>query len=343
MTKKLKAGSPDKAVFGRQWSGRFNHTDTKGLLQLNPSFFCLDRIREKRWCYMGIIHPEIIFGCAVIHLGYIASAFVFGFDRKESRLVEHAPVFFPLSQAVFDRNPENGITSYQSLRGRLCLTHNQANTGKKTITANFFLPRRSIKADIEITEPAGSFFPMHFLMPMEKGRSAFTTKAAGLRAKGKIILNQKLFDLDPETTFAVFDWTNGFYPRHTSWNWACGAGVAHDGTQIGFNFSSGVYENGFPENTVWINGKPEGTGEIIFTYDPQNPLLPWQIKSRDCSVNLSFKPEGIRRAHDNLFIIKSQFIQPCGSFEGSIKTGGAAAPIHFSKVGGVVEEHHATW
>jgi len=341
MTERHKASGLDKAISGRQWSGRFNHTDTNGLLQLNPSFFSFDRFMEKRWCYLGIINPDIIFGCAVIHLGYISSAFVFGFDRKESRMIEHAPVFFPLGQVCFDRSPEAGVTSYQSLRGRLCITHDQTAC-KKTVNAGFYLPGRSIKAEIEMTEPDGGLLPMHFLMAMKDKRPAFTTKSAGLKAKGKIMLNRKPFNLDPENTFAVFDWTHGFYPRHTSWNWACGAGVAHDGTKIGFNFSSGVYENDLLENTIWINGKPEGTGEMIFTYDPQNPLLPWQIKSLDGLITLTFTPEGIRRANDTLFIIKSRFIQPCGSFEGSIKTG-ETSPIHFSNVGGVVEEHHAKW
>ena len=177
---------------------------------------------------------------------------------------------------------------------------------------------------------------------MEKGRSAFTTKAAGLTAKGSISLNRKTFDLDPGHTFAVFDWTNGFYPRKTSWNWACGAGLAEDGTRIGFNFSSGVYEKGLLENTLWINGKPEKTDEVVFTYDPRNPSLPWQINSRDGLIHLTFTPEGMRRAHDDLLTLKSFFIQPCGSFEGSVRIKDGLT-VHFSGLGGVVEEHHATW
>ncbi|MCK5695336.1 MAG: DUF2804 family protein, partial [Desulfobacula sp.] len=93
-----------------------------------------------------------------------------------------------------------------------------------------------------------------------------------------------------ENTFAVFDWTNGFYPRRTFWNWACGAGFADDETQIGFNFSSGVYENGLLENTVWINGTPLKQGEITFTYDSKKPEIPWQIKSKDDFINLRFMP-----------------------------------------------------
>jgi hypothetical protein len=331
----------DDRFSGKEWSGPFHHPDTRALLNLNLSFFSPDRFREKRWCYVGIIHPDLIFGCAVIHLGYMAGAFAFGFDRKASRMIEHAPVFFPLGQVSFDRNPDHGVASYQSLRGRLCLTQGRPQ-GRKTVQANFFLPGRSLKADIDITDPEGGLLPMHFHMPMEKGRSAFTTKAAGLTAKGSIRLNGKAFDLDPGHTFAVFDWTDGFYPRRTSWNWACGAGLAGDGTRIGFNFSSGVYEKGLLENTLWINGKPEKTGEVVFVYDPENPSLPWRIRSRDRLIDLTFTPEGIRRAHDDLLILKSFFIQPCGSFEGSVRTKDGLT-VRFSGLGGVVEEHHATW
>ena len=324
-----------------EWSGDFNYPDTKGLLNLNDRFFSFERFKEKRWCYMGIIHPDIIFGCAVVHLGYISSAFAFGFDRQRQKMMNHSLVFPPLGQVQYDRNPENGICSYKSLRGSLILTHDK-NPGPSTIKASFSLPGRSLTADIEIIEPDGGIFPMHFLMPMGNGRPAFTTKTAGLKARGKIIVNKKIFDLASENTFAIFDWTNGFYPRQTFWNWACGAGVADDGTQIGLNFSSGVYENGLLENTVWVNGIPMKQGEIIFTYDTENPEHPWQIKSKDNLINLRFNPEGIRRANDNLGIIKSTFMQPCGSFEGSIKTCDNLC-LHLSSVGGVVEEHFAKW
>lgn len=333
---------PARAFTGRQWPGRFDHPDTRALLNLNPSLLSHDRFREKRWCYLGVISPDIILGCAVIHLGYMAGAFVFGFDRKEKTMVEHAPVFLPLGQVCFDRSPETGMTSYQGLFGRLCIAH-EAGLRQKTLSARFYRPGRSLRAEIKVFEPGEGFFPMHFHMPMEAGKRAFTTKAAGLNATGRIILNGKSFDLDPETAFAVFDWTNGFYPRRTSWNWACGAGLGHDGQKIGFNFSSGVYESGLLENTVWINGHPESIDDdIVFSYDPQCPSRPWQIQSRNGAVNLLFKPEGIRQANENLGIVQSRFIQPCGAFEGAIRTSRSVL-LRFSEAGGVVEEHHARW
>jgi hypothetical protein len=324
-----------------EWSGNFNYPDTKSLLNLNDDFFSFKRFREKRWCYMGIFNPDIIFGCAVVHLGYMASAFAFAFDRQTQQMISHTLVSPPMGQVRYDRNPEIGICSYQSIRGHLTIT-NKKNPDPSTIQTSFYLPGKSLKADIDVFEPDNGIRPMNFLMPMDGDKPAFTSKTAGLKARGNIKMNKKTFDLSPDNTFAVFDWTNGFYPRQTFWNWACGAGFADDGTQIGFNFSSGVYENGLLENTVWINGIPLKQGKVTFSYDPKKPDQPWQLKSHDDLINLKFNPEGIRKANDNFGILKSKFIQPCGSFEGSIITSDNLC-IHISSVGGVVEEHFAKW
>ncbi len=331
------------------WPGKFGHPDTSDLLGLNTASSSPQRLnqrlnqwlKEKRWCYIGIFNPDIIFGCAVIHLGYMASAFAFGFDRQKCKMIEFSFVFPPMGQIRYDRNPEQGICRYKSLFGNITLAHNYPpGVGRVDAALSFF--KKSLKADIDVTVPDNSFLPMNFLMPMANGKKAFTSKAAGLCAKGQIVLNKKRFDLTLSDTFVVFDWTNGFYPRRTFWNWACGAGKDNNGSHIGFNFSLGVYEYGLLENTVWINGSPKKTGPVKFIYDEENPELPWQISSRDGRIQILFKPEGVRSANDNLGFIKSKFIQPCGSFEGSVQIGNEA-PIKFSDISGVVEEHFAKW
>ena len=88
-----------------EWSGNFNYPDTKGLLNLNDRLFSIKRFKEKRWCYMGIIHPDIIFGCAVVHFGYISSAFAFGFDPADGpiELIDIEALDF-VSISNFDRS-----------------------------------------------------------------------------------------------------------------------------------------------------------------------------------------------------------------------------------------------
>ncbi len=326
------------------WSGALGSSSTSELLNLSHSSLSIEKFREKRWCYMGIIHPDIIFGCAVIHLGYISSAFVFGFDRQEKSMVNFSPVFPPLGQVRYDRDPELGICSYKSIWGELIQTLN-FNKNTHAISTSFKMPGKSIKADLRLIEPETGISPMHFLMPMGN-KKAYTKKIAGLNAEGQISINHKQFDLTGQNTFAIFDWTHGFFMRKTFWNWACGAGVSDDGTSIGFNFSNGVYNEGLLENIIWVNGKSYPVGEIKFNYNAHNPMVPWTVTSEDNLIDLTFIPEGIRSADDNLGFLKSQFIQPCGSFQGCIafaNEDGSTDAFNISSIGGVVEEHYAKW
>ncbi len=189
---------------------------------------------------------------------------------------------------------------------------------------------------------------MHFPMDMGQGKTAFTTKAAGLRAKGEVQIGNKKIKLSSNNSFALFDWTHGAYHRQTFWNWACGAGWGKKSstqtpkTEVGFNFSRGVYENGRLENTLWIDGVPAPVGEMEYIYDSEVPLAPWKIQSKDRKIDLTFFPEVIRRANDNFIVMASRFIQPCGRFEGKITTT-AGITLVLKDAGGVVEEHYAKW
>ena len=323
------------------WSGKFSYPDTTGLVNLPASGFSLNCFREKRWCYAGIIHQDIIFGAAVVHLGYMTSAFCFGFDRKTRQMVEHTVVWPPLGQVCFDRNPEAGICRFKGA-GKFLEISSGPDLGIKKLKADFKFSGNTILADIDILPPASGIDPMHFFMPMDNNAHAFTTKIAGLRAKGQIRLNKTVYEMEPDKSHVLFDWTHGRYPKETSWNWACGSGLSRNDLPVGFNFSTGVYENGILENIVWINGCPEPVGKVEFTYDTTDLDKPWTIKSRDSRVDLLFTPEGIRSADDNFGIIKSRFFQPCGRFSGSIESR-TGAKLTLDEVGGVVEEHFAKW
>jgi hypothetical protein len=74
---------------------------------------------------------------------------------------------------------------------------------------------------------------------------------------------------------------------------------------------------------------------VRFEFDPQAPLSAWRI--RGDAVDLTFKPEGLRAKTTDLKVILSRYIQPFGTFEGTIL--GAAV----SGVCGVTEDHSARW
>lgn len=327
---------------GRAWQGRFGYPDTSALLSTSPNRFTLRRLKEKRWCYIGVFHPDIILGCAIVHLGYICSAFAFAFDRINARMIEHNFVLPPLGQVRYDRSPEKGICRFRNRSDHLYLSHQPDPHQPHQIRSRLGSGKNRLRAEIDLNQPAARLFPMHFLMPMNANARAFTTKAAGYHATGFIEINNDRIELDPDTSFAVLDWTNGFYPRKTFWNWACGAGRTEKNDMIGFNFSRGVYRYGRLENVIWMNGRPFQTGPVVFEYNSRSPMVPWKIHDPNGTFSMIFRPEGIRSADENFGLVQSRFIQPCGTYEGWIKTGsGEKTP--FKNITGVAEEHFAKW
>lgn len=300
-----------------------------------------NRIREKRWCYAGIVHPRLFFGCAVVHLGYVTSAFCYFFDRESGTLVAHDVVRPPLGAVRFDRSSERVCCRFRS-RGFTVEIAGRPADGPVIVRSELNRNGKTVSVDARMT---GDTVPVPFGMPMGGAATALTVKAAGFDVRGRIRLNGESRDMAEPNGSGLFDWTHGFYPRDTFWNWACGAGTAGDGTRIGFNFSRGVYENGELENVIWFDGRPERIGPVRFAYQENKPEEPWQITAPDGRADLTFFPEGIRRGNENLGIIQSRFIQPCGGFIGTLrsKTGRVVSLAGPGGISGVVEEHTARW
>ena len=291
---------------------------------------------QKRWCYVGVVHPDFFFGAAMVHLGYITHAFAYAVDRKTRKMVEDARLFPPLGKIRFNAHPHRGQIRFSAPGGHLSLK--ASGTGHHLKIA---FPRKNLFGNIQLSLPDGGFKFRHFYLPMAKGNKAFTTKAAGLKAKGSLTFNGQTRALG-DGAQGLLDWTQGVYPRRTQWNWACGTGVSDRDIPLSFNFSRGVYEYGQLENTIWIQGRPLATGPMRFDYDGQKPHAPWKIHSSDGRVNLDFIPQGIRQGDENLGIVHSQFIQPQGRFQGSFTLPNGQ--VHtLGEVSGVTEAHFAKW
>jgi hypothetical protein len=153
---------------------------------------------------------------------------------------------------------------------------------------------------------------------------AWTRKQGGIRAHGTVSIDGRTLELDGR---AVIDDTAAYYPRHTSWRWSAGVGTAVDGRSVAWNLVSGV--NDPPTNserTIWVDGDPTEAPPCTFAPDLT-------------SVNdLRFHPEAERRAKQNLVVVRSEYRQPFGTFNGTLPDGTALSEAY-----GVMEEHDAWW
>jgi len=288
--------------------------------------------RIKRWEYLGVCNNEIIFGAAIVNLGYMSNMFTYIFDRKAGKIKQLEAITPSGKAGLFEGSFQNGSASFKNRNASLNFTNKPDRvlakisvSGKLHAELNF----------LKLTEP--------LCCTSRVGLDGFnyTHKEAGIPVSGHIIFGGNKCDIIEKESSGVFDYTLGYLARHTFWNWASGGGFDVTGNRIGFNLVQGVNETGFTENVFWVNGKMIKTDVIDFQYSDLDLLKEWKMVSNDGKINLVFYPEGERAANINIGIIASKFHQPFGRFEGILSNGQEMWEL--KNAAGFTEEHYAKW
>lgn len=286
----------------------------------------------KRWQYLGVCSKDVIFGIAIVHLGYLSNIFAYAFDRREKKLKEFNTNQPLAANTVFEGHMLEGRTRFHSSS----VTIDMENTpGSVRLTAEI---NDTLSASLVFRHSIPSL-PIVTRVGLQ--RFNYTNKEAGLPVEGTVTMSGKTFAIRPDIPSGVIDYTYGYLARNTFWNWASGSGLDKMGRKIGFNLVQGVNETGFTENVFWVNGKRIKTDVIDFQYNDLDILADWRIRSNDGKVDLVFHPEGERTAHINLGVIASRFRQPFGRFTGTLRDGWTRSRLQ--DVSGFSEEHESVW
>lgn len=287
---------------------------------------------RKAWIFTGIHNHQFSIGFAIVDAGLLSVAFVYLFDKKTKKLFEKKINKFIGFPRQFSPSPdipwhlENKHTSFQW--NPLNYPFYEAICSDKQ--DNFQL---CIK--LQNNQHAVSTINQLIDRPFQ-----YTEKNIGLHAEVQFSLRgeQHYFS----TNNAIFDFSLGYPPRQSHWQWACLSGSTEQGHSIGINLVAQFF-NGL-ENTIWINNN--GTinkialPQAIFYYHQDNILAPWHICTTDSCLNITFTPQGLRSENLNLGCFSSYFSQPFGSFEGTYLLNNQLIPISGH---GVTEEHRAKW
>jgi hypothetical protein len=158
----------------------------------------------------------------------------------------------------------------------------------------------------------------------------WTRKQAGVRVRGTAALGGgRTLAVD---ALGVVDDTVGYHARHTAWRWTAGVGETADGRIAGWNLVSGVNDGPVAsERSVWLDGAVRETAPATFADDLS------RVTSPD-GGDLRFAAEATRERHDELLLARSDYVQPFGTFTGTLP-GGAVLASGF----GVMEDHRARW
>ncbi len=137
------------------------------------------------------------------------------------------------------------------------------------------------------------------------------------------------------SAYGLVDDSAGYHARRTSWRWSAGVGTTGDGRAVAWNLVAGVHDDArSSERTVWVEDEPHEIGAAHFADDLSSVAVE-RDGGRD---TLRFAAEATRERHDNLLVVRSDYVQPFGTFAGSLPYAGELAEGY-----GVMEHHDVVW
>lgn len=289
-----------------------------------------DRIaRRKRWVYAAISAEDVWIALGVVRTGYASTTFAFACDVAQARmLAEHTAMGPTPAARVADDPHERGELARFSFAGAtLAMTRSEGG-----------LALRGKVGDIEVdafVDESGGPPPISAIARVGEGLFDATEKRALLRVRGRARCGGRDVVLDDGV--AGYDYTHGLLPRHTKWRWAFGLGRAASGERLGFNMVQGFV--GQPECAAFLDDAVLPLEEPRFLFDAEHPERPWRLEGE--GIDLAFEPAAIHAQKTNLVLVRSRFVQPVGTFRGSLRLEGK--DLRVEGLPGVVEDQDVYW
>jgi Protein of unknown function (DUF2804) len=189
---------------------------------------------------------------------------------------------------------------------------------------------------VTLEDGAASFGPARLTLtpdgdPMavtsRHGDSYIWTRKQPVRATGTV-------DGRPVALRGLIDDSAGYHARRTDWQWCAGVGEAPDGTELAWNVVTGVHDAAAgSERTLWVGGRAVELPPARFDDD----LGAIRFGGDDGAV-LVFAEEARRARADDFKLFASDYVQPFGTFSGTLPGG-----VRVAKGWGVMERHSVRW
>jgi len=259
-------------------------------------------LHHKRWYYVSASTADVYVGAAIVDLGYAAKGFIYVLDRKERKFAAHASVLVPAGPWVTFVHEDNGGGLASVHAPGVSLAFSRTSDGHGTFSAH----TKDLRLRLFLSAIDGQTFSSATRLP--GGDTNLTEKTLVMRASGEVHADGKTFALEGS---GGMDFTDGLLPRHTVWRWA----FFNQG-KLGMNL---VQEwNGAAECVIAADGQLEHVGEAVMDFDKAAPERPWHVTTRCGRVDLRFEPVAVHREHQDLKVVRSLFVQPCGVFSGRL-------------------------
>jgi hypothetical protein len=302
----------------------------------------LHRMRLKEWQHFAFVHPDLYISLAVVDAKFLATSWLYFFDRRRNEGKEHGrklrPGRFWLPMQLWNEGAE-----FQA-RGYKIFIHNHLSAGQHTVTIDIAekkdLP--AIRGELVLTENLDVVQPLIASLPIKPGRPLYTHKAP-LPVEGSLRIGGQSYDFIPSRDIALIDVHKAYYPRHTFWRWATFATRSESGSLSGVNLTHNIIKDDhrWNENVIWLEDRLCRVGPARFEI-PDNPMAPWRVSTLDKRVDLTLEPVGLRHERINLGLARSSYNQPFGPYSGTL-TDEYGRRYGIKGAWGLAEDHKTVW
>ncbi len=265
-------------------------------------------LSHKRWHYVWAANDQILLTAAVIDGGYIGNAFVSVTDLERGKLlVEKSFLGLPKLQASVNDQPGRGAhAEFVGLGKRLVMEWGEDRSGMELL-----FEAQGVSAEL-FWDATGAPPPITVVGEMKKGLGVFTQKTNLLKVSGGVKIKGRKRDF--RGAVGGLDFTSGYLPRVTRWNWVMGSGALADGTPFGCNLAVGNNLGGQSENALWLGSDLVPVGLVRFSHENRA----WGIKSIKPGIDLCFEGKAWRKEDRELGLLSSHFSQGFGVLSGSV-------------------------
>ena len=295
------------------------------------------RFRRKRWVYVIVVREPWVVTLAMVHLGYLSSAFIHLYDGRSRRFVQERTVIRTPLALRFGDLDEHRYARFISKP--LSVTVRRANTNDAT-EPMVVSAKTSGALGIELEaslDPRTVPRSITAVAKIPGGLVNVTEKRGPFPVSGTLTAFGERIDLDGG--WGGYDSTFGVLARDTRWRWAFALGKDVHGEPFALNLVDGFV--GEAECAAFAFGDTHPLPEGRITFDRDRPLEPWRVGTPDGSVDLRFEPGAVLTEKRDYGVIATQFLQPTGRYFGKVKLGSRTLDIDGAY--GVAEDQALKW
>ncbi len=279
------------------------------------------RTQRKTWIFYGVYSKDLFAGLAIVDAGVVATAFAYFFVPSEDLFIEDKTTV-PLG---FRSGFDPAMTDEWKLGKFSIRTTNQVMSINYNGKFNLQMTAQLNDNGVSTVAPSKGDRPFNF-----------TYKDLPIQTEINIDYHNKKYHANGH--YGAIDFTKGYPPKTTEWNWSSAIGTTESGKSIAFNIVDKFNDN--MENILWLDGERIILSDAEFKYGPDLKKDIWHINTKDQIIQSEMKPFGARAENINAAIMKSIFTQPFGEYNGTVTVNGISEKF---TAWGVSEEHLAVW